>query len=290
MELPGVSAKILVVDDEKDGRRLIKSILTQANYETKEAENGEEAVEKLRREKFDLLILDVQMPKMDGYQVCHEIRNDPLLKRIPVIMLTVMGDTLDRVRGHRLGIDDYITKPFDAEEFLARVDSVLSRRNVYEEMSMLDPLTKLYNLNYFKEQFESIFNLSRRNDNVFSLALIDIDKFKYINDTYGHLAGDYVLKHMAEIMTSTLRKTDIITRYGGDEFTIILPHLGPKQAKIALQKLEDAVEKETFTDQQSGETIDVTISWGISTFNKNYTDAAQMFEKADKNMYKDKSS
>ncbi|MFH1414966.1 MAG: diguanylate cyclase [Elusimicrobiota bacterium] len=282
--------RILIVDDEKQSRDIIKSVLEQALYEIEEATDGVEALEKMRKVLPDLVVLDVRMPKMDGYQVCYEIRSDIKLMNVPVIMLTVMGSTIDKITGLHLGIDDYVTKPFEPEEFLVRIDAVLKRKKYYEEISMTDGLTGLYNIHFFKKQLDILYNMSRRNGQEFSLALIDVDKFKSINDKYGHSDGDYVLKRIAEIMKEELRKSDIITRYGGDEFTVIFPHLNSKQAELVLNKLQKRIKSEYFVSPKTGERIAVTISMGTATWKKEYKEPVQIFNVADAEMYKQKES
>jgi len=288
MAITDTETKILVVDDEQEGRRLIKSILKQANYNVLEAANGVEALEIMRNEHLDLVVLDVNMPKMDGYRVCQEVRADKFLRRLPIILLTVMDETLDKVRGHRLGIDDYMTKPVDPEEFLTRVASVLDRRRLYEEISMTDSLTGLYNINFYKNQIDVFFNMARRSGIVFSIAVIDINMFKLINDTYGHVAGDYVLTRLAEILKKTLRKSDIITRYGGDEFVVIFPDLNSSQMEIAVDKIKKAVASEDFTDERSGKKIPVSVSVGSATWRRDIKDPTELFDIADNKMYRDK--
>ncbi len=281
-------ATILIVDDEKKGRHLIKSILKQANYSTLEASDGLEALSVMRSEHTDLVVLDIRMPRMDGYKVCQEMRSDESLKWIPVIMLTVMGDTLDRVRGHRLGIDDYMVKPVNPEEFLTRVSSVLKRRRMYEEISMKDSLTGLYNLNFYQKQLDIFAKMAKRTGAEFSIAVADIDGFKAINDTYGHTAGNDVLIEISRVMKNTLRESDIITRYGGDEFTVIFPDLAAPQAAIAVSKLKNAVSSEIFIDKRTRKRIPVTLSIGTATWTRDITDPNKLFDIADRNMYEEK--
>ncbi|MFC2061695.1 diguanylate cyclase [Elusimicrobiota bacterium] len=280
--------RILIVDDEKQSRDIIKGVLQHAHYVISEAADGEEALEMMRKEPPNLIILDIRMPKMDGYDVCYEVKSDNTLMNIPIIMLTVMGETIDKIRGIHLGIDDYIIKPFEPEEFLARVNAVLKRKEFYEEMAMTDSLTDLYNSYFFKNQLEIFFNMAKRTRQEFSLAVIDIDEFKSINDMYGHAVGDYVLKKISELMKNSFRKSDIITRYGGDEFAILLPKLDKDQAKIVVNKLLARLEVEEFIAPKSGKKFLVTVSVGTATWRGEINDAAELFDLADTNMYEDK--
>lgn len=282
--------KILIVDDEKESRDIIKGVLKHARYKIEEASNGEQALEKIRKAPPDLVVLDIRMPKMDGYQVCYEIRSDIRIMNTPVIMLTVMGSTVDKITGLHLGIDDYITKPFEPEEFLVRIDSVLKRKKHYEEISMLDNLTGLYNMHFFEKQLEILINMSRRSGQAFSLSVIDVNRFESINNVHGYDVGDYVLKKIAGIMKEALRKSDIITRYEGPEFTIIFPKLNSRQADIAIKKIKDSIKAEEFISPKSGKKISVSVSTGTATWDKHIKDAMQLFDSASAQMYKKKKS
>ncbi|MBN2406194.1 MAG: diguanylate cyclase [Elusimicrobia bacterium] len=282
--------RILIVDDEKESRDIIRGVLKQALYEVEEATNGEEALELMRKDPPDLVVLDVRMPKMDGYQVCYEIRNDITIMNIPVIMLTVMGSTVDKITGLHLGIDDYVTKPFDPEEFLVRIEAILKKKKFYESISMTDGLTGLYNIHFFKKQLDLMFKMAKRTGQEFSLAVLDVNDFKEINDVHGHAVGDYVLKSVADALKEELRKSDIITRYGGDEFTIILPKLNGEQAEHVIRKIQKKIKSREFISPKSEKKFKVTISAGAATWKQELESPAELFEEADERMYEDKNS
>ena len=281
--------KILVADDEREIRDLLNDFLGLAGYEIILADNGETALELARMENPDLILLDINMPRMDGTDVKARMNESPSLANIPVIFVTGNAETEDKVNGFHLGIDDYITKPFSLKELLARVNATLSRRKFYEEISMTDGLTGLMNIHYFKKQFALFFNLAKRHkEPVFALAVIDIDSFKNINDSYGHSVGDFVLKKLSDVLRDSLRKTDIITRYGGDEFTIIFPQNSRVQAERGLKRVREAIEGKTFTDDDTGTAIGFTISMGVAEFDDIFDNETQMFEAADSVMYAEK--
>ena len=153
-------AKIIVVDDEPDMVELISDMLTPLGYDIVAAFNGKEALEKLKGEKPDLILLDIMMPGLNGIEVKAKLSEDAATASIPVIFLTVKETIQDKIKGFQLGVDDYITKPFDSEELLARIGSILNRRKFYEEISMTDGLTGLYNVHYFKKQIAQFFSLA----------------------------------------------------------------------------------------------------------------------------------
>ena len=281
--------KILIADDEKEIRDLINDLLASSGYHVIQAVNGREALELAGKERPDLILLDVNMPEMDGTDVKARMNLNSSLADIPVIFVTGNTDTEDKVSGFHMGIDDYITKPFSLKELLARVDATLSRRRYYEEISMTDGLTGLMNIHYFKKQFSLFFDLAKRHkEPVFSLVVIDVDDIKKINDTCGHGAGDFVLKHLAAALKGSLRKTDVITRYGGDEFTVIFPRNTKSQAAQAMERVRSAVDRGTSPDSDAGAGISFDISAGISEFSDSFENEARMFDEADSEMYEEK--
>lgn len=280
--------KILIVDDNKTFLRTMDKILSGAGYETFPVSDGKQALEKVRKIIPDLIILDVIMPGVDGFQVKTKLNESASTASIPVIFLTIKQETLAKVKGFHLGADDYIVKPFNPEELLARIDAILNKKFFYEKISMTDTLTGLYNIRFFKRQFKLFFNTAKRYKKVFSLAIVDIDGFKGINDTRGHAVGDFILNRFALIAKKTLRQSDIIMRYGGDEFVVIMPETRKKQATEAIGRLKNNVKRKTFIFQGSKPKLSFSISAGIATYRNNFINESQMFKLADQRLYKDK--
>lgn len=268
---------ILVVDDEPDILMVTSKRLEVSGYEVMTARNYAEALDSARKKTPDLILLDVMMPGIDGFEVKERFNKDASLADIPVIFLTAREAMQDKMKGFKLGIDDYITKPYDPRELLARVDSALKRREHYVEISMTDGLTGLYNIHFFKKQIKEFFAIAKRYKQVFSLALIDVDGLKKTNDTCGHIAGDRVLKNLSAAAKKVLREADIITRYGGDEFAVILPNVNESQAKTAMERLKSEIGSETFS-----------ISVGIAEYKDSFKSEDELFALADAMMYDDK--
>ncbi len=278
--------RILVTDDDPAVLSTLNEILTREGYSVITASNGEECLVMAKVESPDLIVLDIVMPGMDGKEVKTKLNEDTSTASIPVVFLTGKGATADKVEGFNLGIDDYITKPFELDELLARVRGALTRRGFYERISMTDALTGLYNRHYFDKQFELFFNIAKRYQQMFSLVIVDIDNFKEINDTYSHTVGDFVLRKLSSVMTDTLRKSDIVTRYGGDEFAIILPGSDREQAKKAMGRVSDKINSEVYIFGDKNDKLDVSISIGVAAYSEDMGSAKQLFEIADADMYR----
>ena len=303
MEIPTKKeAKILVVDDIAINLELQKAYLTAAGYEVIEAKSGQEALQKVRDEKPDLILLDVMMPKMSGYEVCKILKNDPETQFIPIIMVTALTSVEDKIRGIEAGADDFISRPFNKTELMTRVKSLLrikflqdqlhqrmqelsEARERLQQLAITDGLTGLFNYRYFREQLEHEINRAERHNLNVSLVMMDIDFFKYYNDRNGHLAGDEVLKHIANILCSNVRKIDIAARYGGEEFALILPETDKNSAVIVAEKIRKLIEDDPIPHEERQPNGKLTISMGVSNFPDDSRTAKGLIEIADRRLY-----
>jgi len=280
--------KILVVDDDVDIRLVLEECLAEEDYAVITSDNGQDTLVLAKSEHPDLILLDIMMPKLDGMLVKTTLNQDTSTSNIPVIFLTAKDTMADKVNGLRLGAEDYLVKPFNSEELVARIDGVLSRRDFYEKISITDGLTGLCNVTFFKKQILVFFDMARRYKKVFSLAMIDLDKFKQINDTYGHMIGDFVLKKFSSIAKIIFRRSDIITRYGGDEFAVIMPETNYKQASITIERLKKNINGKVFVCKDPQVKLVFSFSAGIATYDDTICNELQMFEQADSRLYEDK--
>jgi diguanylate cyclase (GGDEF)-like protein len=213
-----MAIKILVVDDDPDIRDVLKLTLAEENYEVSEAKDGEEALKIIYSKPFDLVLLDYKMPGLDGRHVCLEIKKDLLLRHLPIIMVTGKGEISDKVDGIDAGADDYIVKPFEPKELLARIRMVVRRT---ERDLEANPLTRLPgNVSILNELTRHL-----ENKKLFAVCYLDLDKFKAYNDTYGFEHGDEVIRETARIIIRNTQQygnpDDFIGHIGGDDFVII---------------------------------------------------------------------
>lgn len=285
---PPKKKKILIAEDEAQALDFLDKKLSAAGYDVFRAADGRQVVSRTKEIAPDLILLDIMLPEIDGMEIKKILNKEPDTASIPLIFLSARGMIEDKVRGLGLGADDYITKPFAPAELLARVESTLKRRKFYEELALTDGLTGLYNAHFFKKQFKVFFEMAKRLGQVFSLVIIDVNDFKPINDTCGHKAGDQVLKTIAARIKDSLRTADIVTRYGGDEFALILPGCDKENAKKIMSKIKERVKEEEFVFGVKENKMRCSISVGIAVYTEAFENESQMFEAADVEMYKDK--
>ena len=282
--------KILVVDDNLNNIRLLTDILEDENFTVYTADNGAAVLAMVHKLKPDVILLDIMMPGLDGFEVCKLLKNDFDIKDIPVIMVTAKTEGIDIKKSLEMGAFDYIKKPIDEIEVIARVQSAIQFKQTQDklkEMAMKDGLTGLYNHALLIELFEKEIDKQQRNNGSISFAMIDIDNFKKINDTYGHISGDTVLKELSNILMSSVRGGDIVGRYGGEEFSIVFPGIDEQNAFQLCERIRKEVED--FNFEIGIETVKITISIGIN-FNelKGIINKREIIQKADEALYRAK--
>jgi diguanylate cyclase (GGDEF)-like protein len=288
---------VAIVDDDPAIRRLVRLFLKRSGYETIEFSTGEEARQELPRQPWDLLVLDRKLPDMDGVTLCRELRSNPQFRTRYIIMLTGEDEQEDKVEGLELGADDYVTKPFQYPEFLARVRAgkrivdlqkeLVETNRRLELLSITDGLTKLNNHRHFQDELARAFEESARYERPLSLAMIDIDFFKKVNDTYGHAVGDEVLKEVSRLYQDSIRSTDLVARYGGEEFAVMMPETQMNDAIAFAEKIRALVES-TPIETQAG-ALSVTVSIGVSSVpHARIHSAKELIISADKSLYRAK--
>jgi diguanylate cyclase (GGDEF)-like protein len=286
-ENPAKPLTVLVIEDHPDQRELLAIVLQREGYRVVTAANGVEALEKLSSETVNIALSDIMMPKMDGFELINKIRSDPALKHIYLILITARIQEGDRVRGLDLGADDYITKPFSFSELLARVrvgSRVVQYQQHLEFQTQVDSLTGLFNRRAFEKKVAEEFERAKRYQHPLSLLMFDIDNFKTINDTYGHHGGDTALMKISEILKAKTRRSDFPSRYGGEEFVLVLPETDQDSALQVATKIQDEIRSCAFgiNDKQ----FSLTVSVGISSLpTKDYGDWKEMLHAADQALY-----
>ena len=170
--------------------------------------------------KPDCLILDIELPNKDGFQILQEIQEHNEKRFIPTIMISVKNNKQVRIDAYKKGADDFFPKPIDMEEFVAKVNRHLQRKKLFDQSVLIDELTQVYNRKYLADSLPRFFQDFRRTKQAFSICILDIDFFKKVNDTYGHLMGDRILKDFAQYLKQNIRSLDMVYRYGGEEFVI----------------------------------------------------------------------
>ncbi|MEA1920328.1 MAG: diguanylate cyclase [Campylobacterota bacterium] len=255
---------ILIVDDTIANLDILGELLD--GYDVIDATNGSDALEIVQEEKIDLILLDIMMPHMDGFEVCQRLKKDPYTEDIPIIFITAMSDEDSIEKAYDIGGSDYVTKPFKPKELIARVKRELKLVALQEELKLLasiDPMTKLYNRRYFSKASENMLDLAKREKKELALIMVDIDRFKNINDTYGHDTGDDVIIAFADMLHQMQRESDIICRFGGEEFVILMPETDSDGASVVAHKIKEKTHNIAIEIQNKS--LSFTVSSGVSS-------------------------
>jgi len=294
-----MSASVLIIDDSYSIRSEIENILRARGLFSKfhHAENGLDGFKHLLSSHADVVLCDLEMPRINGFKFLAMVQARPELIGIPIILLTGINDQSSKIKGLEVGACDYITKPFDPEELVARVkvhlkikqlqDELKKANELLLELSITDFLTGLYNRRYLMETLTRELLRVKRSQSVLSLIIIDIDYFKQVNDTFGHLHGDQVIRSVAQQISSQLRGYDIAARFGGEEFVVVLPDTDSDEALKAADRIRKAVEQMIFVCGTRDHSV--TISAGVcSSAGNEELDIDALVKFADDALYKAK--
>lgn len=313
--------KILIVDDQVDNLELLSTILASNGYEVAESDHGGLAIELAQANPPNLILLDINMPQMDGFEVCQIFKSNNLTKDIPVIFISALKEIKDKTQAFKIGGDDYITKPFYMEEVLLRVENQLKKYRLQldlkakndrlqqekrqllktedklrllnrklDKLANLDSLTKIANRHRFDQVLINEWQRASREKSFLSLIIADIDYFKFYNDHFGHQAGDVCLANVAQAISQTVnRPADLVARYGGEEFAIILPQTSPNNALFLAQNIRLAVQKLNLLHPKALTNKIVSLSLGVTSIipNSKYT-VKQLIVTADMALYQAK--
>lgn len=289
---------ILVVEDDATARCFLEKILKCAGYRVISADNGISAYAVLRQEFCPIVLTDWMMPEMDGLELCREIRNHNWPSYVFIIFMTARNSEEDIVNGLESGADDYLTKPLNASELIARLKtaerilnlekSLVTEKEKIRMLSTIDPLTGVYNRAYLADRLNQEIRAARRYQRPFSLIMLDLDDFKAVNDTFGHQIGDWVLQECAVRIKQLIRRqVDWVVRYGGEEFLIVLPETYIEGAQIMAQRLCAAISQIEL--QLQSKPLGVTASFGVTGFAPETpdeeTDPESIIKQADNYLY-----
>lgn len=286
---------ILVVDDSPINRRVVGKSLDQLGYTAVFAHNGFQAIEQFKSARPDLVLLDLIMPDMDGLEVCDALK--AINPEVPVIFLTASNEQEHLLKAFEQGAVDYLTKPFNQLELMARVKTHLMLKYAFSELktaliemerlAKTDALTGLLNRRSLFESAIQEFSRAQRYSRHLSVLMLDIDHFKHINDTYGHQAGDIVIQAVATILQETLRETDVLGRYGGEEFVVVLPETALEPALAVAERIRCQIYDRAISSDTSS--LHITASIGIATFSTGTSSIDEMLKQADRALYQAKS-
>jgi diguanylate cyclase (GGDEF)-like protein len=294
MSVPGQEFKILVADDSPVSRKLVESTLSSRQYPLLLAKSGQEALDLFAQHKPAVVITDWMMPDLSGLELCQKIRADSQKSYTYIILLTSISEKESLVQGLAAGADDYLTKPFNPDELLARVGvgkriidlqrQIEAQNRQLEELALTDPLTGLPNRRAVQDHATMQLNSAARHGFPYWVAMADLDHFKRVNDTYGHEAGDSVLKRFAEILKANTRASDICGRMGGEEFILVMTYAGKENMQLVVERIRRQFEAEKFNF--GGHAVTVTASFGVAGFEgQEQPDFTQIITRADAALY-----
>jgi two-component system cell cycle response regulator len=293
----GKGGKILLVDDRPSSYERLAPVLTEEHAVDVEP-NPSEALFHAAEGNYDLLIVSLNLENFDGLRLCSQVRSLERTRSVPLLALSDADNNVQLMRGLEIGVNDYLLRPVDKNELLARSRTQIRRRRYTHflrdsvqnslEMAITDPLTGLHNRRYLEGHVGTLAEQAASRGKPLALMILDIDFFKSINDTYGHDAGDDVLREFATRIRKSIRGIDLAARYGGEEFVIVMPETDLHVAGIIAERLRRSIANEPFSIEKGTKRIEVTISVGISMLEKKSEPVADVLKRADQALYRAK--
>ncbi len=278
-------AKVLLLEEGIIRERL-KGYLESKGYIVLEAENGAGALGLLNEQTPDIIIIDAYLSPISSIEFCRRVREKPLTAVIPLVLLMDDEDDIsNNLVRLQVGADDYIHKSIGAEELAARIQAKIARFHALRKLVQIDSFTQLYSRYYFDKTLASVLKMSDRYQHDVSLSILDIDYFKEFNDTYGHQIGDFVIKSVAQFIREKLREVDIVARYGGDEFVVIMPETSKDNAEKAMVRIQSELAGQIFCCSQVEESLKISISYGIANYPQDAGNDYELVHKADQALY-----
>jgi diguanylate cyclase (GGDEF)-like protein len=286
---------ILIVDDEQDIRSSLKDFLKENQFNVFTAENGQVALEIIEKENIDVVMSDLVMPRMDGIaltRAVHEMGFDT-----PIIIMTAYASIENAVESIKAGAAEFVSKPFNFNHTLFIIKKVLETKTLqemakkseyYRKLSTTDDLTGLNNHRYFKHMLANELRRHARYNRPLNLLMIDVDNFKNVNDSYGHLTGDQVLKQVAALLKKNVRACDLLARYGGEEFAVILPETTENEAFMVGQRIVLAIHNHQFKTIEEKPIKHLSVTVGLASFPQDAEETQQLMKKADQALYQGK--
>ena len=283
--MPVIFGKVLLVEEEAAVKKRLKGYLESKGYIVLEADHGSEALSILNEQIPDIIITDAYLSSMSSIEFCRRVREKPLTAVIPFVLLMEEDDEEQALMRLKVGADDYILKSVGAEELIIRIQAKIKRFRTLRELVHVDSFTQLYNRYYFDKTLADLLKISDRYQHDVSLSILDIDYFKEFNDTYGHQIGDFVIKSVAQFIRRKLREVDIVARYGGDEFVVIMPETSKDNAEKAMARIQTDLSATVFHCAEVRQQLQVSISFGIANYPKDASNDYELIHKADKALY-----
>ena len=291
-EKKSADLNILVVDDDEDIRLILKEVLSLPGYNVWTASGGLEAINMIKEAEFNIVLTDIGMPEVDGVEVTRKFKEAN--SDTTIIAITGHSSIQYALAVLEEGAYDYITKPFNINEVKLTVRRAAERHRLlnevkekefYKQLAILDGLTEVYNRHYFNQILPRELERAKRYKNHLSFLMLDIDYFKKFNDTQGHLAGDWALKKTSQLIVGSVRITDMVFRYGGEEFAVALPETDKPGTITVARRIRESMSKTRFLDSRIMPTQHLTISIGVCTFPVDAQNFREVIENADKHLY-----